>query len=728
MKFNRLYIKNFKNIKEIEITDFNRVNLIAGDNGNGKSACISAIGFILTNDLDEKLEEYIRWGCDRFEIEAELEHEGHKYIYEIEVGKSTKKRLCIDDAEEFFNSEASKKFAEIVDPSLTKYSCIAEQGKTTQLLFQKPSERLRTIKEILKIDSIFKAVENIKEDQKNIKSDIEKIDVEQNVLNNITYSFMDEKSIKEEVEKDATVKDILLIQEDLKIKYEANKIKVEKYQRDFEQYSKNKKNRDDLLQNIKESEEEIQIHEKNMPDEIVSNESVLSSLQKEIDDFNSDSKRYAIEIKSYEEKVKNKKSIEESLSKIEKDITEIKIERIPTCKFNDETIKQLNDLIRDKSVELTGLNNQLDLAKKGKCPTCGQDYKVSSVEDIEKAISDVKLSDLHAELDNQYLEIKKHNDKVEAQKELSSKRKELMDKKAFYENQLSSFSDIKKPEELKAIDIDEINAQIKIQKDLQKKSKEISERRKETMLLIKNIKDKIVFYNNELVKIGEVIEPEKVEDEKIDFNISYYEDVKRRASVYDQKKAELDRIITFNTNLKKEKKVNDDNIKNNEIKKESLLKEQNVLNETRSVLEKEFSSYLVDKSISNIRDWMNDFFQRTYGRYEVTVEQDKNSVNFFYKGEEGILAPVGCSSGAERDILALANRIALSKIQNLGILITDEIDSQMSSDNSITMYKQLFEQDSIGQFFIITHNEATKEMIESRNDSNVYEIEDGMIA
>jgi len=539
---------------------------------------------------------------------------------------------------------------------------------------------------------------------------------------------MDEKSIKKEVEKDATVKDILLIQEDLKIKYEANKIKVEKYQRDFEQYSKNKKNRDDLLQNIKESEEEIQVYEKNMPDEIVFDEKTLVSLQKEIDEFNSDSKRYAIEIKSYEEKVKNKKSIEESLSKIEKDITEIKIERIPTCKFNDETIKQLNDLIRDKSVELTGLNNQLDLAKKGKCPTCGQDYKVSSVEDIEKAISDVKLSDLHAELDRQYLEIKSHNDKVDAQKELSSKRKELMDKKAFYENQLSSFSDIKKPEELKAIDIDEINAQIKIQKDLQKKSKEISERRKETMLLIKNIKDKIVFYNNELVKIGEVIEPEKVEDEKIDFNISYYEDVKRRASVYDQKKAELDRIITFNTNLKKEKKVNDDKIRNNEIKKESLLKEQNVLNETRSVLEKEFSSYLVDKSISNIRDWMNDFFQRTYGRYEVTVEQDKNSVNFFYKGEEDVLAPVGCSSGAERDILALANRIALSKIQNLGILITDEIDSQMSSDNSITMYKQLFEQDSIGQFFIITHNEATKEMIESRNDSNVYEIEDGMIA
>ena len=124
MKFNRLYIKNFKNIKEIEITDFNRVNLISGNNGNGKSSVLLALGFILTNDLDEKLEEYVRWGCDKFEIEAELEHEGHKYVYEIEAGKSTKKRLCIDDGEEFFNSEASKKFAEIVDPALTKCSCI----------------------------------------------------------------------------------------------------------------------------------------------------------------------------------------------------------------------------------------------------------------------------------------------------------------------------------------------------------------------------------------------------------------------------------------------------------------------------------------------------------------------------------------------------------------------------------------------------------------------------
>lgn len=728
MKFNRLYIKNFKNIKEIEITDFNRVNLIAGDNGNGKSACIGAIGFILTNDLDEKLEEYIRWGCDKFEIEAELEHEGHKYIYEIEVGKSTKKRLCIDDAEEFFNSEASKKFAEIVDPALTKYSCIAEQGKTTQLLFQKPSERLRTIKEILKIDSIFKAVENIKEDQKSIKSDIEKIDVEQNVLNNISYSFMDEKSIEDDIEKDKKVKEDFTFQENIKIKYETNKLKIEKYLRDLEQYNKSKKSKDDLLQNIKESEDEVSTYQKNMPDECVFDEKTLVSLQKEIDDFNNDSKRYAVEIKAYDEKIKNKKSVEDSLSKIEEDIAGIKIERLSACKFNDETVKQLNAVIRDKSAELIGLNNQLDLAKKGKCPTCGQDYKLSSIEDIEKAISDVKLTELHLELDNQYLEIKNHNDKVEAQKELSSKRKELQDKKAFYETQLASYIDLKKPEEVKSIDLNEIEAQIKIEKDLQKKSQDVDSKRREIASLIKNINDKIIFYNNELKKVGDVVEPVEVEDEKINFDLAYYEDVKKRASVYDQKKAELDRVVTFNEKLKKEKKVNDDKIKNNEVKKESLLKEQNILNETRSVLEKEFSSYLVDKSISNIRDWMNDFFQRTYGRYEVTVEQDKNSVNFFYKGEEGVLAPVGCSSGAERDILALANRIALSKIQNLGIMILDEVCSQMSSDNSIIMYKQLFDQDNIGQFFIITHNDATKEMIESRNDSNVYEIKEGMLA
>jgi len=60
MKINRLYVKNFKNIKEVEIDSFNRINVIVGDNGQGKSSILSALSFVFTGSLEEKMDQYIR--------------------------------------------------------------------------------------------------------------------------------------------------------------------------------------------------------------------------------------------------------------------------------------------------------------------------------------------------------------------------------------------------------------------------------------------------------------------------------------------------------------------------------------------------------------------------------------------------------------------------------------------------------------------------------------------
>jgi chromosome segregation ATPase len=61
----------------------------------------------------------------------------------------------------------------------------------------------------------------------------------------------------------------------------------------------------------------------------------------------------------------------------------------------------------------------------------------------------------------------------------------------------------------------------------------------------------------------------------------------------------------------------------------------------------------------------------------------------------------------------------------LGILILDEIDAEMSEQNSYNLFKQLIDQQNIEQFFIITHCEGTKEMFESINNCEMFEIKEG---
>ena len=62
MKITRLKIKNFKTIKEIDISLDSKVNVITGDTGSGKSSILEAVSYLLTDSLDDKLIEYVRWG------------------------------------------------------------------------------------------------------------------------------------------------------------------------------------------------------------------------------------------------------------------------------------------------------------------------------------------------------------------------------------------------------------------------------------------------------------------------------------------------------------------------------------------------------------------------------------------------------------------------------------------------------------------------------------------
>lgn len=727
MKINTLYVKNFKNIKEIYIDNFERVNCIQGENGGGKSAIVTALQFIITNSLNEKIEEYVRWGTDKFEIECDFDHNEYNYIYRIEGSKSCKRKLIINNGEEFFNSEAVKKLAEVIDPNLTLHSCVSEQGKTTQLLFQTPAERLKTIKQILKFDSIFDAVDNIKTDMKKKDAEVEKIDVEQNVLKAREYSYIPTEELRKEVLACENIEDKIKLQEDIKRIYDENKLKKVKYESDLKIYN-------EKLQEIKQIDFAITSTEdtlKNLEkkDEVIYDDTEFKSLLSVKEDLQAEQIKYNNDKKNYDEAQKSLKEVVTNIEKYTAELSAIKLERLQSCKYNDTTIEVIQGEINTLKVDLYKKNNELTLAKEGKCSKCGTDLSTKfNTEELEKEIKVIEstIKEKETEQANQKKEIADYQEQVEKQKHLSNTKASLNEKISIYTTQKEKYESVVEPTIFDSHALEVLNKQIEEQSVLQKQIEEQNKTIRESNNLFSQLESKLNLYIDQKNKIGIVAEPKKDFDDSLIFNEEEYNNLKKQFAIQDQKKAELKRAEEFNEKLKAEQKENDKKVDSNDKLKESIQKQIGILRDTSCILEKDFSSHCIDTSIGFIRDKMNQFFQRTYPKYKVTVKQDKNSVTFFYQDEVlGVEAPCSMASGAERDILAIANRVALSSIQDLGILILDEIDSQMSEQNSYNLFKQLIDQQNIEQIFCITHCEGTKEMFESNNETSIYEVKEG---
>lgn len=70
-----LYIKNFKNIRELYLPDLGKVNLIVGRNSVGKSSLLEAISLYLSNGNEEGLKQLL---YNRGEVLARIMDEGHE--------------------------------------------------------------------------------------------------------------------------------------------------------------------------------------------------------------------------------------------------------------------------------------------------------------------------------------------------------------------------------------------------------------------------------------------------------------------------------------------------------------------------------------------------------------------------------------------------------------------------------------------------------------------------
>ncbi len=95
MLIKRLYVQNFRNLKEQEISFSKNLNILIGENGQGKTNLIEAIYILSTTKSfrTSKKEELIKWGEERAISFVEVERDESTATLSLEITKAKTKFL-----------------------------------------------------------------------------------------------------------------------------------------------------------------------------------------------------------------------------------------------------------------------------------------------------------------------------------------------------------------------------------------------------------------------------------------------------------------------------------------------------------------------------------------------------------------------------------------------------------------------------------------------------------
>jgi len=242
---------------------------------------------------------------------------------------------------------------------------------------------------------------------------------------------------------------------------------------------------------------------------------------------------------------------------------------------------------------------------------------------------------------------------------------------------------------------------------------------------INNSKNKIEISIKLQEQYNNIKEPQKV-DEPIEYDKLKYDFLIKEVIIYEQKLQEKERITKYNESIEKEKQEDNQRIKSLISSIDLISYKVSILKETRQVLDKDFSAWLIDKGADYLKEKMNAFFQQVSSKYIITFSQDKNSIDFYF-GDEDNVSPCSMASGMERAILAISFRVALCSLNNLNFMILDEIDSEFSEENSLKLYTTLLDVMNGSQIFCITHCEETQGFLINQTGSKAFTIVAGEV-
>jgi len=98
MRVTRLWLTDFRNYESAELEPASDLTVVTGDNGEGKSNLLEAIGFLatLSSFRGAPTDAVVRQGCERAVVRAEVDREGRALLLEAEVGAAGRQRVQVN--------------------------------------------------------------------------------------------------------------------------------------------------------------------------------------------------------------------------------------------------------------------------------------------------------------------------------------------------------------------------------------------------------------------------------------------------------------------------------------------------------------------------------------------------------------------------------------------------------------------------------------------------------
>ena len=685
IKLNSLDLENFMCIKKAHLEFENqKVIILLGDNGNGKSAVLDAIALCLTESKrSNTYKEYIRRDEKSALILLRAEINSYPISFEISInqtGTALDRKVTYkkEREEPFINSEVTELLERL---QLPYFGQILMSAQSEDNITKKtPAERAKYLRNLLNF-SFEKQTNFCKDKLEEIKVDSKKnsdlIEFNTNAIE------MKKKQIKKVPTEDYTPKFNQVIEaskvieeslKDYKDAYEEQNILVGKSRKLIEKKSK-------ILS-------EIEYNKKCLAD--------LPILEKQLKILEDDNKYL-------DEKVA------ETHKFIEEDTKSLNELMVDFSKIDDSSSDALtSDIIQLKS-ELTTVNSHIDLVNKGKCPTCGSVFSAAEAgplnEKREQLLKNIKLkqdelnrikiakNSLVAEKDK--LEKSIYNYKLDVRK-LEINKQSNKNKSEEINNKIA---------ELKALS--EVNY-VGQEKEL----KDIEEEEHELNTQLNAAKERISMYQQltaDLQSAQEVI---------IDIT---------------KKMSEKESIINTNKLLNDEIKALSEAIEESHKKILKCETDEKTYKEAYIILSKKLPDYLTIKTCNLLEEEMNNFVHVVFPNMIIRLYQNRAGIEFFYtdstntKKEE--MSNAKMASGFEKDLLSLAFKVALCKLYNLSFAFFDEADGHSSDKNAEKLFKSLFTNGLFEQVFLISHKSIVKDVVKSNVDNVlVYYVKNGVFS
>jgi DNA repair exonuclease SbcCD ATPase subunit len=688
-------------ISNMDLDFDNKVVLISGENGSGKSSIVDAISLcFISKKRSVSYQDYVQQGKEfaKIILDCEVNNEPVHFDIQLNLIKGNPFQIALTYKNQIYNNKETE---QIIDSFGMGYyaDIIFSMQNDADITEFTPAQRAYYLQKLLNFD--------FEEQKTKLKKDLDSFD---DIIktNNIEIPLK-ENSLKREQDSIEELKIVQQTEEEIK----------------------------ELQESIIEKETAFKEAEKNLD--------ILTELNTKISSINKDIFTKRESVSFLDNNIKSMKSnIEENNRILEKEKHLLTLEKENKSKIfannkiiadNEQLVAEIDNELKDLNSSysiLLGLKYEIERLDKlyddGKCPHCGQETKGAAENQYVKYISSQKVPEGLLVNISSILECKEEilTRMLEYGKLVNEKEKERV---ALLETNTSKKASTMNYER----EIKENFAIITLgkgriknlctQEDIDKSTKKLEDESNILSLLL--------------------TEKEKVQTHIDSYSKIKITDLSKEIELLKNQVFSYNSLIATNNEIKKRNEKRNDNILSiqkeiEELKQRNIdvIKQKDSYEEAYKIFDKDLPNFMSIKACATLQENINDFIQNIFPNYEVSLQASKKGCEFFYTKDASIKASrkknnyllnAKMSSGFEKALLTLAFKISLAELYGCNCLFLDEADKSADEENTQLLYEHLVNLNTFDQIFLITHKDTMKELIINNYQAKVFEIEKGKL-